>query len=152
MVINPWLVGNGTELTKIWHRLLMPITCFLGLLLGYYHMLKLDSLELIYSWYSTLINTTVIHNFGGRWHRGGGTRRRGKACESGCQMVDISREVQLSGIPDILYPTTELLARCQPSDTRIHTPFLSSSYHHLPCHLPPNLCMIVDLSSVLYQL
>jgi hypothetical protein len=28
----------------------------------------------------------------------GGTRRRGKACESGCQMVDISREVQLSGI------------------------------------------------------
>jgi hypothetical protein len=32
----------------------------------------------------------------------GGTRRRGKACESGCQMVDISREVQLSGIPVFL--------------------------------------------------
>jgi hypothetical protein len=32
----------------------------------------------------------------------GGTRRRGKACESGCQMVDISQEVQLSGILSVL--------------------------------------------------
>jgi len=32
---------------------------------------------------------------------GGSTRRREKACESGCQMVDISQELQLLGIPGI---------------------------------------------------
>jgi hypothetical protein len=54
-------------------------------------------------------------------------------------VVDISREVQLSGInkpriPDG-YPTVELLVRCQPPDSRIHTVSLSSSYHYLPCFL-----------------
>jgi hypothetical protein len=54
MVMNPWLVGNGTELTEIWHGLLMPIWHPLHVFLGYYctivmPMLKLDSLELIYN-------------------------------------------------------------------------------------------------------
>jgi hypothetical protein len=81
----------------------------------------------------------------------GGTRRRGKACESGCQVVGwlTSHKKQMSGREVLEYPTSELLVRCQPPDTQIHTPFLFSSYHHLPCHLPPNLCMIVDLISVL---
>ena len=57
----------------------------------------------------------------------GSMRRRGKACESGCQVADISQEVQLLGNNPrkyLEYLTVELLMRCQPPDTQIHMPSL----------------------------
>jgi len=66
-------------------------------------------------------------------------RRRGKACESGCQMADISQEVQLSGNSPRKYPeylTVELLVTYQPPDTQIHMPSLFSSYYHIACSPP----------------
>jgi len=63
-------------------------------------ILKLDSIELIYNWYGTLMNSKVIHES----ERAGGMEsaprrrlRRAKACKSWCEMVHISWEIKLSG-------------------------------------------------------
>jgi len=63
-------------------------------------IVKWESIELIYNWYGTLMNSKVIHESERAGGRGGAPRRRlrrAKACKSWCEMVHISWEIQLSG-------------------------------------------------------